>query len=57
MTGILITFIFAASIAALFIFLATVLGPKRPNPAKAQPFECGEKPFASEIRRKIDGIC
>ena len=39
-------FIFAAGIASLFIFLASVLGPKRPNPVKAEPFECGEKPFA-----------
>ena len=46
MSGILITFIFAASLAGLFIFLATVLGPKRPNPRKSEPFECGEKPFA-----------
>ncbi len=46
MTGILITFIFAASISGFFIFLATVLGPKRPNPAKSGAFECGVKPFA-----------
>ena len=46
MTGILITFIFAAGITGIFILLATVLGPKRPNPVKAQPFECGETPFS-----------
>jgi len=36
----------AAGLAGLFIFLSTVLGPKRPNPVKDQPFECGEKPFS-----------
>lgn len=46
MTGIFFTFIFAASITGLFIFLATILGPKRPNPAKSEPFESGKKPFA-----------
>ena len=46
MTGVLLTFIFAASVAGLFIFLATVLGPKKMTPVKAEPFECGEKPFS-----------
>jgi len=36
----------ASGLAGLFIFLSTVLGPKRPNPVKDQPFECGEKPFS-----------
>ena len=46
MTGILITFLFSAGIAGLFILLATTLGPKRPNPTKAKPFESGEDPFS-----------
>ena len=46
MTGVLILFIFAAGFTGLFIFLASTLGPKRPNPAKNQPFECGEQPFS-----------
>lgn len=46
MSGILIQFIFSAALAGLFILLASTLGPKRPNPAKDEPFECGEKPFA-----------
>ncbi len=45
MGGILITFVFAAGVAGLFIFLASTLGPKKPNPVKDEPFECGEKPF------------
>ena len=44
--GIVITFILAGGIGAAFIFLATVLGPKKPSPAKMETFECGEKPFA-----------
>ena len=44
--GILILAIFAALLVWIFIFLTSVLGPKRPNPAKNSPFECGEKPFA-----------
>ena len=44
--GILILAFFAAFLVWLFIFLTSVLGPKRPNPAKNEPFECGEKPFA-----------
>ena len=46
MTGVLIFFLFSLGAAGLFILLATLLGPKRPNPAKAEPFECGEKPFS-----------
>ena len=43
--GILIMFFLAASVSALFIFLSQALGPKKPNPAKMMPYECGKKPF------------
>lgn len=43
--GILFFIFFAASLVGLFIFLTSVLGPKRPNPAKDTPFECGEAPL------------
>ena len=43
--GILITFAIAALIGTAFIVLASTLGPKKPSPAKSEPFECGEKPF------------
>jgi NADH-quinone oxidoreductase subunit A len=46
LTGILILFIFSALLAGLFLVLATVLGPKKPNATKSEPFECGEKPFS-----------
>lgn len=35
----------AAGVAGLFIFLSQSLGPKKPNPAKNMPFECGKEPF------------
>jgi len=44
--GIVITFLLAGLIGGAFIFLASVLGPKKPSPAKSETFECGEKPFA-----------
>ena len=45
-SGILISFAIAAVVAGLFLFLATVIGPKRPNPSKDEPFECGSTPFS-----------
>ena len=44
-SGILITFALAALIGAAFIILASTLGPKKPSPAKSEPFECGKEPF------------
>ena len=43
--GILALFVFAASTSALFLVLKQALGPKKPNPAKAMPYECGKPPF------------
>lgn len=43
--GILAMFVIAGGIAALFIFLSQVLGPKKPSAAKDMPFECGKRPF------------
>lgn len=48
--GIVILALFAGAVAFLFIVLASTLGPKRPNPVKNEPFECGEKPFSSPKR-------
>ena len=44
--GILITFLFAGAIGAIFILLASTLGPKKPSPAKSEPFECGKEPYS-----------
>jgi len=43
--GILILAFFAALLVGVFIYLTSVLGPKRPNPAKDTPFECGKTPY------------
>ena len=41
----------AGSVTLLFLVLASTLGPKRPNPVKAEPFECGEAPFPQANKR------
>jgi NADH-quinone oxidoreductase subunit A len=41
----LILFACAAGLVGFFLALSKWLGPKRPNPTKAEPFECG---FISE---------
>ena len=46
-------FLMAASVSALFIFLSQSLGPKKPNPAKDQPFECGKVPFESPAGKHV----
>ena len=43
--GVAILFFMSIAFGALFIWLSSTLGPKRPNPSKSEPFECGEKPF------------
>ena len=49
--GILIMAIVSGTMVALFLFLATVLGPKRPNPVKAKPYECGMEPLSLPSKR------
>ena len=44
--GILICFVLAALVGIAFLVLASLLGPKRPSPAKSEPFECGQAPLA-----------
>ena len=44
-------FLLAGGVSGLFIFLSQTLGPKKPNPAKDTPFECGETPFESPSGR------
>ena len=36
----------AAVVATIMLMANKWLGPKRPNPVKAQPFECGMEPLA-----------
>lgn len=43
--GILVLFLMAAGVSGLFILLSEKLGPRKPNPAKNIPYECGKLPF------------
>ena len=47
--GILVMFVIASAVSGIFIYLSEALGPKKPNPAKDMPFECGETPFSSPV--------
>ena len=49
--GILVMFVLAATVSLFFIIFAEALGPRRPNPAKQMPYECGEVPFESPSGR------
>jgi len=42
--GIFILLLLSAGVAAVFLILTSILGPKRPNAVKYQPFECGVDP-------------
>ncbi len=44
--GVVIFFVLAGTVAGAFIFLGSILGPKKPSKVKLEPFECGEVPFA-----------
>src|SRR3989338_7431416 len=44
--GIAILAVLSAGVALLLLFSNLLLGPKRPHPIKAQPFECGVEPIA-----------
>ena len=44
--SILLLALLAAAVALVMLFANALLGPKRPNPVKAQPFECGVTPIA-----------
>ncbi len=44
--GILALAALAAGVALLLLCSNALLGPRKPNPAKSQPFECGVDPIA-----------
>ena len=44
--SILILGAFATEIGLCMLFANALFGPKKPNPVKAQPFECGVPPLA-----------
>jgi NADH-quinone oxidoreductase subunit A len=49
--GIVVAFVIAGAFAAANVWLASVLGPKRPSPVKLEPFECGRVPLSVPIGR------
>ncbi len=44
--SILILAVLTAGVALIMLFANALFGPKRPNPVKTQPFECGVDPIA-----------
>ena len=44
--SILILGLFTSVVALIMLFATSLFGPKRPNPVKAEPFECGKDPIA-----------
>jgi len=48
---VLITLIVSMGLAATFLLLATILGPKRQLRVKMEPFECGVEQVVSPRRR------
>lgn len=49
--GFLVTVFVAALVPALFILLATFLGPKKSTPEKLMPFECGVISSGTQFKR------
>lgn len=41
MVALFITFVLAALVCGLLLSLSRFVGPRRPNPVKSAPFECG----------------
>lgn len=48
---ILVMLVIAFAFAAIALGVSAVLGPKRPNPAKGEPYESGIVPFGDAKRR------
>jgi NADH-quinone oxidoreductase subunit A len=44
-----LAFLVFGLLALVMVFMNTVLGPKRPNPAREKPFECGSPPLQPRI--------
>ena len=43
-TGLILYILAAAGLAGTLLLLAFLVGPRRPNPVKQMPFECGNRP-------------
>jgi NADH-quinone oxidoreductase subunit A len=48
---IMVMMLVASAFAAIALVVSTLLGPRRPNPAKDQPYESGILPFGDARRR------
>jgi NADH-quinone oxidoreductase subunit A len=44
---VVVTFALTGVLVTLMVFMGQLLGPKRPNPAKGEAFECGNPPSGS----------
>lgn len=44
--SILILALMASGVGLVMLFANALFGPRKPNPAKAEPFECGKDPIA-----------
>ena len=44
-----LAFLVFGLLALVMLFINSVLGPRRPNPARERPFECGSAPLQSGI--------
>jgi NADH-quinone oxidoreductase subunit A len=43
--SILLVFAIAAGVGGLLLGIPALIAPRRPNPVKLEPFECGKEPF------------
>jgi NADH-quinone oxidoreductase subunit A len=50
MLPIVVTFAVFGLLGLVLLFVNALLGPKRTNPAKETPFECGSPPLQKDIR-------
>jgi NADH-quinone oxidoreductase subunit A len=46
-----VALLLAGALAVFIVLFASILGPKRPNPIKGQPFEAGSEPVGSARQR------
>jgi NADH-quinone oxidoreductase subunit A len=46
-----LTFLFGGLVCVLFLSLSRFVGPRRPNPVKSAPFECGMEQIAAPRRQ------
>ncbi len=51
--GIIIIFILSLALSGIMIFLGSILGPKKRNPVKDLPYECGKDPLTPPSHRKL----